>query len=330
MQDARGETRRQMSQNRATDIKSLQDRRRARRVKRLISLSFEHAEKRVTCVSTDLSLSGAFVNTPPNLHIPTGTRLVIEYRDGHGNPIRIGATVTRMITRASRVSHLPGMAVEFSEIVSVLGREPLDNFLRMLDWPGQGMDGRFTRDHYVGTATWHTPQAQGGLKLIPRTARQIFEARLSNGHALPENPQTIETLLKKLASDVERRRKCRYPLRIDVTYYPYEQHIPHLGTVMNISERGLFVQTSHELPQLGERVTLNFPVSNEPDVHTVKIRGKVRRHWEPDAESLPGFGIHFEVMDERGRTGIFRMFLRRLGGTRQTRPRRGYHYSMVR
>lgn len=312
---------------------SFEDRRRAPRFQRLVKLSFEHSDRALTCVSTDVSLYGAFLTTPSGLHVAPGTRLTVEYRskDESATVVQIISQVTRMITRPSRVNRLPGMAVEFLEFVSILGRDPLELFLDgVLGWPpGEDDEGGFSTDEGTGAVSFRPPQEQR-LRAVPPSAKHVFEDRLSASRTLPDDPKAAEEMLKKIVTDVERRRKRRYALRTDIKYYVGDS-IPHLGTVLNISERGLFIQTSHDIPGVGQKVCLRFPVTEDPDdIHYVKIEGIVRRRWDPATESLPGFGIRFETVDEQGKTGVFRLFLRRFDRTRGNRGRRrGYHYSRL-
>ena len=114
---------------------------------------------------------------------------------------------------------------------------------------------------------------------------------------------------------------------MDVTYYLGD--IPHLGTVLNISPRGAFLQTDQPMPKVGARLSFRFPVTEEPDIFYVKIGGTVRRRWDPAFEGLPGFGVRFDQIDELGKAGILRRYLQRFQKDGRRGKRRGYHYSKL-
>jgi uncharacterized protein (TIGR02266 family) len=74
----------------------------------------------------------------------------------------------------------------------------------------------------------------------------------------------------------------------------------YVGFTDNISEGGLFVAT-HELLEIGERVTLEFELPGVDE--TLRVEGEVR--WHRTASDLdegvyPGFGVKFtDLGDEQ-------------------------------
>ena len=306
--------------------KSDGDRRRAKRVQRLISLSMEYEGLGVSLVTTDVSLRGAFVHAPPGFRLPIGFDLRCEYRGADNIPIFIRANIIRVITRPGRVSRIPGMALEFIAFECKSGVQALSEFIQnVLEFPLSAADTKHISIEKDGHATYTLgPQLRERLRLVP-DARMVHAER--NARSLPDDVKANEDMLRELVTDIERRRVKRHPCHVEVTWTVADNTMPYSGLVLNVSQRGIFVQTDHELPQIGTHVCFRFPVGegNGEDSPYVKMEGTVRRRWDPSTEGLPGFGLRLDKIDELGKTGIFRMFLHRFGNKRGRR-RRGFHY----
>ena len=282
-------------------------------------------------MTTDVSVRGAFVTTKSKVQLPVGMELTVEYipQNTADSPIYIEGIVSRSVKRPSRVSRMPGMAIEFLRYVSPGGAAPLALFLQ--DLLGCTLDdaesGTFGTDD-TGATIFDVEPVEGPT---PRShARHVHTERLSPERTLPDDARSAEELLRKIVTDIERRRVRRFAVHVDVTYYLDEREVPHRGVVLNVSQRGLFIQTDHAVPKLGVRVKLQLPVDEDGSDVYVRIEGTVRRRWDPSTEGLPGFGIRLDRIDEMGHTGVFRMYLRRLERRGRRRHLRGYHYAMRR
>ncbi len=307
------------------------DRRRATRVQKLLTLKMEHDGRGADLVTTDVSLRGTFVHAPPDFRLPVGADLALKFSDGPDAPvIEISAKIVRVIARASRVSRIPGMALEFLQFSCAAGIGPLSDFVQnVLCYRLGREDARHMALEDDGSATFTPPEDKKGLHLVSK-ARHVHAERMSPERTLPGDAKEAEELMRKIVTDIERRRVKRFAMRTEVTWYQTDG-LPHSGVVLNVSQRGMFVQTDHKLPRVGSRVRLKFPIEEEGGVSYVKIEAIVRRRWNPSNESMPGFGIRFERIDEMGHTGIFRMWLRSFENSGATaRRRRGYHYARKR
>jgi hypothetical protein len=244
--------------------------------------------------------------------------------------IVIRALVVRVVTPALRVSGLRGMAVEIEEITCLDGVDALYDFLRrFLNCPEQEVDEDQLRIDDSGGVTFklmRIPIAAGA----GAASRYLQEELLKPNRTVPDERHSNEEQLRGGLFDVNRRSSKRASVFVDVTYYV--GGMPHLGTVLNISRRGLYLKTGHVIPPLDTQLVVRVPVAEAPDPQYVRIEGIIRRTWNPKSESLPGFALRFVVVDELGRQGIFRTYLERFDKKKKSSGIRvrGFHYAKVR
>ena len=290
------------------------DRRRHPRRGRLLRLTLEDEGKAIACVTTDVSLSGAFLNCkdPPAV----GRRVTLTLHDtGPGGvPLVLRGQVVRVVHADLRASRLPGLAVAFAEIAMRVTVEELRGILASL-LPASGFDhGTFTVDER-GWAVYRQrlPSSEAEAR-----ARHVHKERLDLGKMVPSDLRGGESIRRSLATSVERRRKPRSAIYVECTYYQHD--MPYVASALNISELGIYVKTDHALPSIGSRVVLHFPVGAAPDPQYVKISGRVVRWWDPATEPLPGLAMTVDKVDELGRRGVFRRYMLQL--ERKAKPPR--------
>jgi hypothetical protein len=290
------------------------DRRRAPRRRKLLRLTYRYANKDVTCIATDINHLGLFVNS--QVLPPVGLELDFTYvEERSGRTIILRTTVVRVVHQTLRASRIPGMALEFSEILAPAGQPDMEWFLQevLTIRPADLIQLEYIEGP-DGTCGVRPPR-------LHTNARAVHEERLREGkHTLSEHKESSE--MEKLHVR-ERRRNPRFPVHVDVSFFVGD--IPFLGSVLNISQSSLFMQTDHEIPAVGTNISMKYPLAEAPDPQYVRIDATVCRHWNPSGEGLPGYAVHFDHVGELGRRGIFQMYLnsfrKRMGG-----PRRGYHY----
>ena len=101
----------------------------------------------------------------------------------------------------------------------------------------------------------------------------------------------------------ERRRAPRIPRLVEVRYQ--SDSPPMTARLTDISERGIFVDTSNPLP-VGSPVTLSFLLTNTPGENPIAVEGKVAWH-----QKTVGMGIEFVQLKEDDRTKIKRYIANR-------------------
>ena len=310
-----------------TQLPNYQDRRRVARQSRLVRLEFLLDDENVSCITTDLSLRGAFLNS--QVTPPPGRRIWLKYCAENDPVVVLPALVVRVVTPALRVSGLRGMAVEIEEITCPSGRTHLNDFLRrFLNCPETEIDEERIRvdSGAVSYKLSRIPIVAGA----GNASRYLQQELLMPERTVPEPCTGDNEQLGNGLFNVNRRSCKRSPIYVDVTYYI--GGIPHLGTVLNISRRGLYMRTMHSIPSTSTTIILRMPVAEAPDPQYVRIQATVRRTWDPEHESLPGFALRFDQMDEHGNHGIFRTYLDRFNkkkkksGVRTT----GFHYAKIR
>ncbi len=308
------------------------DRRRAVRFQRLLRLVLEHDDATESAVSVDVSWTGAFVRIEGRRSMPAGLVLDLRYRDVElAYEVVASARVIRNVAQPSSLQRIPGIAVEFEGIACEQGLGPLRHFLMHVVGCHELIAWEYSSASVSGGPALFRPPPPAGE---PRgqSARNVHAERLSPDRCVPEETQAIEDLLRDRLTPVDRRRQRRYPVHIDVTWF-LDEDVPHSGRVLSVSQTGLFVQTDHALPAVGTRVLVRFPVDESPFHTVLKISGPIRRHWDPDLEALPGFGMGITTVDAAGRPGVFRFYLSRLAKRFEPRARaasKGFHYATVR
>ncbi len=298
------------------------DRRRAPRRSILLRLAFDYADKAVKCVATNINHLGTFINT--QVVPPVGTRLVLAYTSDKApaQSILFKAVVVRVVHQTLRASRTPGMAVAFDEIASTGGA---DHLCKFLDSSMQCRPGDYDRAEFATNDAGYAALRVEGADTGGSEARHVHEKRLKDGKYLPTDGHETENLMRKFTG-TERRRNPRFSVRVDVSFYCGD--IPFLGSVLNISQSSLFMQTDHDIPAVGTNVSLKFPLAEAPDPQYVRIDGTICRHWDPSNEALPGYAVHFDHVGELGRRGIFQMYLNNFRKRASSpRTRRGFHYS---
>ena len=302
-------------------MKDFQDRRSKRRHQRLIRLAYQAGDAEMTCVTTDISLVGAFVTTHDVL--PAGYHVDFRYSDEAGRPLVLRTRVVRVIAPSVRSNRMPGMALEFEQIVSPSGHAPLIAFLQSVLVADEGdlAEEKFTANEDT-SVVYHVVRTAIAIG-TGAAARHVHEERLNPERTVPEPNAAGEGLRRTLATGKERRKNPRYPTRVDVTWYVDE--MPFSGAVLNIGLTSLFLHTDHELQAVGSHVVLHLPVGEAGDPARVTIEATVVRTWTPGAELLPGGALRFDRVDEHGLKGIFRRYIDRFARG-PGKPRRGFHY----
>ncbi len=137
-----------------------------------------------------------------------------------------------------------------------------------------------------------------------------------------QSASTGAKIAHEAATEVERRSRRRRAIGIDVDWRR-EGELPEPGRVVNVCEHGLYIQ-SRTLPGRHQTVTLILPVGDDIEA-VVRLTGIVRRQEPGD-----GFALRLTRVEDLGRTGAWRLWLRRLDNRHPTPRRRGYHYGIAR
>ena len=281
----------------------IQDRRRAVRHRKLLRFEFDYDDKHVTCVSTDISRWGTFVNSQVVPLVGCALELIYRPSEDARETILLRSRVIRIVHQTLRASRIPGLAVAFEEVASVGGKRALLQFMAgTLGIPESEADDE----------SFHTDDA--GYAVFAIAGRDETSdsrapyARLEHERTLPLGQQASEAALDQLQQRKERRHNPRFPVNVDVSFYIGD--IPYLGSVENISRTSLYIRTDHDLPAMGTNLTLKYPLAEAPDPQYVRIDGTVCRHWNESTERPQGFAIHFDHVGELGRPGLFHTYLR--------------------
>jgi hypothetical protein len=296
------------------------------RHKRLLTLSLTHlpsgrtttAPETYSVVTTDISLTGAFLSLSQETLPPRGSHIVVESIQGLSK-LRIEAFVVRTVQRPSFLQRVRGIGVAFTQIEVADGLVGMERWLSCLaDTPNSDMELMRVQELPNGIARY-IPRVTA--RLLPLA---VHTARISPARAVPDELSTYTETIDAPKRSRDRRRFSRTACSIDTRWLVGD--LPHAGLMLNASRSGVFIHTDHKLPAIGQIVTASFATSNAEDTRNVVLEGRVRRHWMPSVEGLPGFGLRIERMQEHGRSGSYWMFLRRIGG-RAGGPRRGYRYN---
>jgi hypothetical protein len=283
-------------------------------------------------MTTDVSLTGAFVSTPPGTRFPRGILVNVSFtpKSPEFPTITATAKVVRSVQHVSGAGALPGIALEFGEFRT---EGDIGTFTAFLRNTLGGTASQTSESHILrspeGTLSFQAKSTPDTFSCIT-SASEVHRDRVKPERTLPEEAALHEERLRRQMGDIERRRGRRYALHVPVRFY-LGDGIPHHGVVLSISQWGLFLQTDHTLPNVGTEIQVQFPLGETYQFANIRLQGMIRRHWSPGDENMPGFAIRYSRVDEQGKTGLFRMYLRRLENKgRPTKSRRGYHYSMVR
>ena len=131
-----------------------------------------------------------------------------------------------------------------------------------------------------------------------------YDAPLSRPVSALEKPVTMRGTTIE-----DRRKRDRISVAVPVSYFLNSRGT--VGRAHNVSRSGLYIETSEHPPEVGSRVNVRFPVRHSGTNHVVLLTCSVVRHRA--AREKPGtkrgFAVNFLVVDELGRTGIFRHFI---------------------
>ncbi len=77
----------------------------------------------------------------------------------------------------------------------------------------------------------------------------------------------------------------------------------------------MFIEAEGDLPAVGDRVTVRFPVPRASRYVLVLITARVARHIDPREKPglAGGFAVRHTKVDEQGVVGVFGTFLRSHG-----------------
>ena len=126
----------------------------------------------------------------------------------------------------------------------------------------------------------------------------------------PANPVALDKPITMRGSTIEDRRKReRLSLMVPVSYFMNSKGT--VGRAHNVSRSGLYIETAKEIPEVGSRVNVRFPVRHGGRSHVVLLTCVVERHRAPREKpgTKRGFAVSYLVVDELGRTGVFSHFI---------------------
>ena len=83
-----------------------------------------------------------------------------------------------------------------------------------------------------------------------------------------------------------------------------------VGRLRVIAERLAYVATAKQQPVAGSRIVLHLPMGAGPRVRTLSLITTVTNVDETDGDDPGGFEATIQSVDEKGKTGAFRQFLR--------------------
>ncbi len=306
------------------DIKS--DRRSTNRQTRLITLSLtylptqcsSYAVESFRVVSTNVSTAGAFLSIPQGAMPPKGAKVTLEPSGGDEH-LRIEASVIRTVHKPSFLHGVRGIGIAFTRVTSEDGAAVLHKWLATVSSP----------DRLPSLSPKIMEHASGDVSYCPSVNARVLplsvhSARISPTRSVPDELKTYEKTVHAIRQGHNRRRFSRQPCSLAVRWTVDE--LPNAGTLLNASRSGVFIQTDHELPAIGTTLAIEFRMMDRQVESKIRLVGRVRRHWKPGVEGLPGYGLKITRVEEHGRTGSYWMFLRRMSG-RTGGPRRGYRYS---
>lgn len=320
------------------DTNTVGDRRKHQRLPRLIRLRVGVQGEWSDGVTVDVSASGAYVaasvpGTPgpkfsggPDASrqrgLPSPGAEVVLRPGGH-----LGIIVTGVVGRVvapGTGNAVPGYSVIFDKVRSTVGDEALERFLAEL---GVSAD-RAQQLTQAEDAALPTPPTRllavppGGFPGRP-TVQEILTPDESGGGPFVEASrmllQELAQAERRLWSGVERRRVERMTTRADVSWQVEAVDVERLSgaRLRSISRSGAFLETAAGLPPLRSRVSVVLPIPGAPAGVTVRLVGRVIRHWDPDVDGVPGFAIAITQVDEGQHLGLFRIQLRRYAARRR-------------
>jgi hypothetical protein len=283
---------------------SAADRRRFLRLPRLVNVVVRDSHGTFDAVTLDMSPGGAYVTVPARRIPPVGT--TVELRPANAQ-VTLRGVVLRAAPLGGPLVAIPGFAVGFESISTHLGAQVLAGFLADLG----AADPRPDMFDATASAPTYLPGTLARVEPgVPRS-RAEAAARPTEG-AIERAPSVLEALTLRQTvgwSGFDRRRDPRIATRLEARWYT--DKIPSTGQVLSLSESGLFLATGHRPPGIGARLTLYVPLPEAPAGVSVQLRAVVTRHWVLDSDCAPGFGAAIRHVEERGRLGIFRLWLRR-------------------
>ena len=131
-----------------------------------------------------------------------------------------------------------------------------------------------------------------------------YDAPLSRQLSTPAKPVNLR------GSTIEdRRQRDRIAVAVPVSYFLNSRGT--VGRAHNVSRSGLYIETPEKPPEVGSRLNVRFPVRHSGTNHVVLLTCIVVRHraGREKPGTKRGFAVNFLVVDELGRTGIFRHFI---------------------
>ena len=140
---------------------------------------------------------------------------------------------------------------------------------------------------------------------------EVIEDDLSSYDAPLSRPVVgLEKPITMRGTTIEDRRKReRIAAVVPVSFFLNSRGT--VGRAHNVSRSGLYIETSQKPPEVGSRVNVRFPIRQSGSNHVVLLTCTVVRHRAKREKpgTKQGFAVNFLVVDELGRTGIFRHFI---------------------
>lgn len=280
-----------------------QDRRAETRHTESIRFVFNHAARRSTVVSTNISRSGAFFLATSNF--PAGTLLVLEFPESvyGARGLRIMAKVAHSRRGFPVKGKDMGMGVRWVRAFCAGGVDTLGRFLKgVLGLPGEAVL-QVTKSE-LGEAVYDFPAIDSSRDSqstpAPTEAEKSAPATLTKDHLGHQKLQAVQ--------------RTRFLVRAPVVFSLDNMH--YQGRATSIGPDGLTVETAMGLPSQFCKVTVRYPL------HPGRLGERVLLFGEVDlvvqgAAGQPGvFNVTLTGLDEQDDPGAFRSYLRGLARER--------------
>ncbi len=267
----------------------VRDRRAHVRRQRLLKVRFDWNGGTHVGVTTDLSLGGAFLNT--TVYPPVGTELeLVHVPDGSANEVTFRAQVRRVADPKSRNSVLPGVGVQWLEVVSDGTAGQLQWILKNImetDLPVLRADDGTSR--WV-PGDWETGEDEGNNSGFFRDLRALEDVLPEPGPERDEDP-------------VSGRRARRYVLGEATEVTVYVKGVPTVGYVRDVSLRGMYIESAGALPVVGEVAQVRYPLPDPVEIQYARLVCAVVR--ADDDDELRGFAVAIIRIHNMGSPGAF-------------------------
>ena len=281
-----------------------QDRRAETRYQESIRFVFNHAARRSTVVSTNISRSGAFFLATSNF--PSGTLLVLEFPESvyGARGLRIMAKVAHSRRGFPVKGKDMGMGVRWVRAFCAGGVETLSRFLKgVLGLPDEAIL-QVTKSE-LGEAIYDFPALSTPLD------RRSEGLAPKVGDAAPAAPPRDHLGHQKLQAIL----RTRFPVHTPVVFSLDNMHFQ--GRATSIGPDGLTIETAMGLPSQFGRVTIRYPLRLGRLGERVLLFGEVDLVVQGHSGQPGVFNVLLTGLDEQDDPGVFRSYLRGLAKAAQ-------------